>query len=181
MHVLFTAKYQGIFGSDQRGAVASTCPAPGTTAAPGLSNRDWSHHLWSLRCPCDCHDCRMLVPKQQGMASPTSHYPGGRSHYHQFQDGFQEGQPSFMRPQPPPAKSPKGSTSRSRSYSRGHNSWCCRQRQRRRNQVEARKAFISAFIDEDNAAASDAVMNMYLIIEFSSLLKITYIVSHLTP
>ena len=31
-------------------------------------------------------------------------------------------------------------------------------------------------MDEDNAAASDAVMNMYLIIEFSSLLKITYIV-----
>ena len=181
MHVLFTAKYQGIFGSDQRGAVEATCPAPGTTAAPGLSNRDWPHHLWSLRCPCDCHDCRMLVPKQQGMASPTSHYPGGRSHYHQFQDGFQEGQPSFMRPQPPPAKGPKGSTSRSRSYSRGHNSWCCRQRQRRRNQVEARKAFISAFIDEDNAAASDAVTNMYLIIEFSSLLKITCIVSHLTP
>ena len=181
MHVLFTAKYQGIFGSDQRGAVEATCPAPGTTAASGLSNRDWPHHLWSLRCPRDCRDCRMLVPKQQGMASPTSHYPGGRSHYHQFQDGFQEGQPSFMRPQPPPAKSPKGSTSRSRSYSRGHNSWCCRQRQRRRNQVEARKAFISAFIDEDNAVASDAVTNMYLIIEFSSLLKITYIVSHLTP
>ena len=181
MCVSFATKYQTISGSNQGRVVEATCTAPGTTTASGLSNRDWPHHLWSLRCPCDCHDCRMLVPKQQGMASPTSHYPGGRSHYHQFQDGFQEGQPSFMRPQPPPAKSPKGSTSRSRSYSRGHNSWCCRQRQRRRNQVEARKAFTSAFIDEDNAAASDAVTNMYLIIEFSSLLKITCIVSHLTP
>ena len=163
MYVLFTAKYQRIFGGNQGRVVEATCTAPGTTTASGLSNRAWPHHFWSLRCPRDCRDCRMLVPKQQGMASPTSHYPCGRSHYHQFQNGLQESQPSFLRPQPAPAKSPKGSTSRSRSYSRGHNSWCCRQRQRRRNQVEARKAFISAFMDDDNAAASDAVMNMYLL------------------
>ena len=163
MYVLSSAKYQTISGNNQGRVVEATRAAPGTTTASGLSNRDWSHHLWSLRCPRDCRGCRMLVPKQQGMASPTSHHPCGHSHHHQFQNGLQESQPSFLRPQPAPAKSPKGSTSRSRSYSRGHNSWCCHQRQRRRNQVEARKAFISAFIDEDNAAASDAVMNMYLL------------------
>ena len=162
MYVLSAAKYQTISGSNQGRVVEATCTAPGTTTASGLSNRDWPHHLWSLRCPRDCRDCRLLVPKQQGMASPTSHYPCGRSHHHQFQNGLQESQPSFLRPQPAPAKSPKGSTSRSRPYSRDHSSWCCHQRPRRGNQVEARKPSISASMSDDNAAASDVVMDPYL-------------------